>query len=76
MCILNALLVRLSLYIIESASALTLLFLALGWALRHVGEAILSLALDFAHIRAKFRAVKRQSAETQLVVTERGLSGR
>jgi len=73
---LNAFLVLLSLHLIEIASAITLLFLALGWALRHVADAILSLALDIAHVRAKFRAVKRQSADTQLVVTERGLSGR
>jgi hypothetical protein len=72
----SAFLVWLSLYIIEVASALTLLFLALGWALRHVSDALLSLAIDIAHIRAKFRSVKKQSAETQLVVPERGLSGR
>jgi hypothetical protein len=72
-----ALLVRLSLYIIEIASALTLLFLALGWALRHVGDALLSLAVDIANLRAKFRSVKKKrSVETRLITPERGLSGR
>jgi hypothetical protein len=73
---LSALLVRLSLYIIEFASALTLLFLALGWALRHVGDALLSLTLDIANLRAKIRSVKKQSAEPELIAPERGLSGR
>ena len=67
----NAILVRFSLDIIEFASALTLLFLALGWALRHIGDALLALALDIAHVRAKFRSVTNQSAETELVVPER-----
>jgi hypothetical protein len=75
-CILNAFLVRLALQIIEFASVLTLLFLVMGWALRHVGDAILSLALDIADLHTKFRSVKKQSAETKLVVTERGLSAR
>ncbi len=69
----SALLVRISLYIIEFASALTLLFLALGWALRHVGDALLSLSLDAAHVRAKLRSVKKQSAEPEQIVVERGL---
>jgi hypothetical protein len=72
----SALLVRLSLYIIEFASALTLLLLALGWALRHIGDGLFSLALDIAHVLAKLRSVKKQSAETELIVPERGLSGR
>jgi hypothetical protein len=72
----TAFLVRLSLHIIEFASALTLLLLALGWALCHVGEALLSLGLDISHIRAKFRSVKEQSTETELIVSQRGLSGR
>lgn len=72
----SAFLVWLSLHVIETASALTLLILALGWALRHVGDALLSLALDIAHVRAKFRSLKKRSAETELIVPERGLSGR
>lgn len=76
MCLLNAILVRLSLYIIEVASALTLLLLALGWALRHIAEALFSLALDLAHIRERFRSVSKQSVDTHVVVSERGLSGR
>ena len=72
----NAFLVWFSLHIIEFASALTLLFLALGWSLRHVADALLSLALDIAHVRKRFRSLKKQSAETELIVTERGLSGR
>jgi len=54
-----ALLARLALYIVEFASALTLLFLAFGWALRHVGDALLSLALDIADLRAKIRSVNK-----------------
>jgi len=73
---LNAFLARLALYIIESASALTLLFLALGWALRHVGDALLSLAVDAANLRAKIRSVKNQPTESEIVVPERGLLGR
>ena len=73
MCLLNALLARLALNVIESASAPTLLFLALGWALRHVGDALLSLALDIAYLRAKIRSVKNQATE---IVPERGLSDR
>ena len=72
----SAFLVWLSLYIIEVASALTVLFLALRWALRHVGDELLLLALDIANLREKFRSVKKQSAETELIVPERGLSGR
>lgn len=72
----SAFLVWISLYVIEAASALTVLFLALRWALRHVGDELLLLALDIANLREKFRSVKKQSAETQLVVPERGLSGR
>ena len=41
-----------------------------------VGEALLSLALDISHIRAEFRSVKKQSTETELIVSQRGLSGR
>jgi len=73
---LNALLARLALHVIESASALTLLFLALGWALRHVGDALLSLALDIANLRAKIRSLKKQSTEPEIIAPERGLSGR
>jgi hypothetical protein len=72
--LLIAQLVSISLYIIEFASALTLLILVVGWALRHVGDTLLSLALDVANIRAKFRSVKKSGEE--LIVPERGLSGR
>jgi hypothetical protein len=72
----EALLVSLSLFIIGIASALTLLFLALGWALRHISDALFSLALDLAHIREKFRSLKKRSTETEIIVSERGLSGR
>jgi hypothetical protein len=72
----SAFLVWLSLYIIEVASALTVLFLALRWALRHVSDEVLLLAIDVANLREKFRSVKKQSAETKLIVPSRGLSGR
>jgi hypothetical protein len=72
----EAFFVSLSLYIIGLASALTLALLALGWALCHISDALFSLALDLAHIRVKFRSLKKQSVETQIVVSERGLSGR
>jgi hypothetical protein len=67
---LNAFLVWLSLKIIEFASALTLVLLALGWALRHVGEAAISLAMDVAHLRSRINSVEEQSELEQ----ERGLS--
>jgi hypothetical protein len=73
---LNALLLRFSLDIIEFTSALTLVFLALGWSLRHVADALFSLALDINHIRARIRAARKQSAEPELIVPEQGLSGR
>ena len=76
MCILNALLLRFSLNIIEFASALTLLFLAVGWSLRHIADALFSLALDINHIRARIRLARKQSAEQEMIVPEQGLSGR
>jgi len=72
----SALLVRYFLNIIEIASAVTLLLLALRWALRHIGDEILLLAIDIANLREKFRSLKKQSVDTQVIVPERGLSGR
>lgn len=72
----SAFLVWLSLQIIGFASALTLLFLALRWALRHAGDEILLLAFDIANLCEKFRSVKKRSAEAELIASEHGLSGR
>jgi hypothetical protein len=37
--------------------------------LRHISDAFLSPALDLAHVRETFKSVKKQSAETQVVVS-------
>jgi len=57
----SAFFLSLALHIVELASALTVLFLAIRWAIRHVSDEILLLAIDIASVRERFRSLKKQS---------------
>jgi hypothetical protein len=63
----NAFLVSAAFKIIETASALNLFFLALGWALRHVSHSFLAVAVDFVHLRERFKHLAESRTDSAFV---------